>query len=83
MGRLGVVGFSGRLGEIQNTELLALLLPFQVGGHLRLVLLFQQVVVKLESCLVIAGQLFVLLFDDRAQIKACLIQFEFAACSCF
>jgi len=61
------------VGRIHHAKLFTLLTSLKIGRHFRLVLLVEQLVVKLQSSLVVARKLFNLLLHHWAGLNACLI----------
>src|ERR1700722_1915273 len=55
--------------RIQDAKLLAFLLVFQIRGHLRLLALFQQIIVEVLRRLIASSNFFQLLFDDGTSLQ--------------
>src|SRR5260370_26724445 len=64
----------GKSGGVKDTKFRTFGLVVHVTHHCGFATLFQQVVVEISRSLVIARELFVLLFDIGAQLYAALIQ---------
>lgn len=67
---------SRKIGWIQDLELFPLLPPLEIGSHCRLIPFLEQVVIKVQGCLVTARQFFIFLFDRRTGLQARLIHFD-------
>ena len=63
----------GKIGRIDDAKLFALLALLQGGRHRRLVHLGQQTVVELQCRVVVARDLFVLLFDPWGRLNPALV----------
>ena len=66
-------------GGIEQSKLLAFLPLLEACRHLRLVFLGEEAVVRIERCLIVAGEIFVLLFHRRGHPELGLISRNLSA----